>query len=326
MTPEKTVIALEIGGTKLQAALALPDGRLIALRRGNVDQEAGAEGILAWFDQEIPGLLAASGRESSSPGAIGVGFGGPVDTVAGTVLTSHQIAGWQGFALRQWFEDRFKLPTVLENDANAAGWGEYCLGAGRGCSQFIYSNIGSGIGGAFVLGGRLYNGQGLGAAEIGHTLIADWTAGTPGAVARFEDLCSGWAIERRLRSGGVSPRGTALWDACEGRAERLTCADLAAAARTGDVAACAEIDRIACGMGQALANVITLLHPERIALGGGVSLMGEVLLEPLRRYVDQFAFGPYRGSYEIVACQRGESVVLDGALLLAFAHLERQAA
>jgi glucokinase len=92
---------------------------------------------------------------------------------------------------------------------------------------------------------------------------------------------------------------------------------LGEAARNGDPRALNEIDRIAKSVGTALANAVTLFHPEKIALGGGVSLLGDVLLDPIRVYADQFAFGPFQGRFQIVPCQLAESVVIAGALLLA---------
>lgn len=308
-------IAVEIGGTKLQAAVGRTDGAVLELRRESVDPSGGAAGILAWMEKTVPALIAELSA-AAKPHAIGVGFGGPVESATGRVLTSHQVEGWRDVALKHWFESRFDLPTVVANDANAAGWAEYCLGAGRGARHFFYSNIGSGIGGALVIDGRLHDGQGLGAGEIGHTYVPDWTQGKPGAADKLEHLCSGWSIERRLRRGPVPP-SSALQRLCGGRTEAITCAMLGEAASQGDAFAVAELDRIAYSVGLALSNVITLFHPERIALGGGVSLMGEALLEPVRRHVAEHVFGPFQGAYEIVPCALGEAVVLSGALLLA---------
>lgn len=314
---EQSLIAVEIGGTKLQVCLGGPDGSIVETRRGSAAPEFGAPGILKWIEQETGALIDATG---SNPKAIGVGFGGPVESATGMVLVSHQVAGWEGFALRPWFEERFNLPTVVANDANAAGWAEYCRGAGRGTHNFCYMNIGSGIGGALVLDGRLYDGQGRGAGEIGHTYIPDWTNATPGAADKLEHLCSGWSIEKRLRARRDYAQDGPLMRLCNGDAATITCAMVAEAARQGDGDALAEIDRIAASVGIALSNVITLFHPERIALGGGVSLMGDVLLDPIREHVARRVFGPFRGRYEIVPCALAESVVLVGALLLAAAH------
>lgn len=314
------LIGVEIGGTKLQVALGDRSGHILTRERGEVEPDRGAEGILAWLEQATATIIAACPADGTCAG-IGVGFGGPVDSATGRVLVSHQIAGWDGILLKHWFEERFSLPTCVENDANAAGWAEYCLGTGKGTRSFVYCNIGSGIGGALVVDGTLYNGQGLGACEIGHTYIPDWTAETPGQADKLEHLCSGWSITRRIQSWTDLDADSVLGRACGGDALRLTCPMLAEAARAGDMRAQAEIAAVAKGVGQALTNVVTLLHPERIALGGGVALMGEVLLQPLSAYLDAHAFGPYRGTYELVPCLLEEDVVTAGALLLASERL-----
>jgi glucokinase len=308
------VLGIEIGGTKLLAARGHSDGAIVEQIRGNVDASKGASAILEWLETSVPRLIPSRNEAVS---AIGVGFGGPIETATGTVLTSHQVGGWSGFPLRNWFEEKFGLPTVVANDANVSGWAEYCLGAGRGTRNFCYMNIGSGIGGAFVIDGKLYDGQGLGAAEIGHTYIPDWTSPSPGATDKLEHLCSGWSIERRLRASAVLEPATPLSKRCGGDPQRITCAILADAARDGDDFACGVIDQIAQSVGLAIANVITLLHPERVAMGGGVALMGDILLEPVRKYCAQRVFQPYRERYAIVPCDLGESVVAAGALLLA---------
>lgn len=309
------ILGIEIGGTKLQASLGTPEGELLTTRRGTAPV-GGAEAILGWFNESIPGLLdeAPSGRPVTK---VGVGFGGPVETATGRVLTSHQVEGWSGFPLKPWFEECFGIPTFVFNDSNAAGWAEYRLGVGRGTKCFLYSNIGSGIGGALVIDGKLHDGQGLGASEVGHTYVPDWEAGTPGTVKKLESLCSGWAIERRMRSGPDPEPGTPLARLCSGRAEDIKCAMLGDAARDGDPLAVQEIERVAHSIGLAFANVITLVHPERIALGGGVSLLGDVLLDPIRRWANHYVFGPFHDRFEIVPCELAESVVLVGSVLLA---------
>ena len=310
------VVGLEIGGTKLQAALGTRDGEVLATERGTAPSAGGAQAILAWFYNAVPQLLERAESLKSQITGIGVGFGGPVETAAGRAVASFQVGGWDGIPLRDRFEERFHLPVNVINDSNAAGWAEYCKGAGQGTRHFCYMNIGSGIGGALIMDGRLHNGCGLGAAEIGHTRVPDWTASAAGAADKLENLCSGWSIERRLRGMAMKP-DTPLWSLCEGESERITCPMIAEAARRDDAACVEELACVARALGLALANVITLFHPERVALGGGVSLMGDILVDPVRRHVADLVFAPYRERYEIVPCALGESVVIVGALLLA---------
>ncbi len=314
---EGLLLGVEIGGTKLQAVLGTAAGEILAQERGRAPAEEGAQAILAWFDTAVPRLLEEASSRGRIVTGLGVGFGGPVESATGTVLVSHQVGGWDGVPLKTWFEERFELPAVVVNDSNAGGWAEYCMGAGRGTRHFCYMNIGSGIGGALILDGKLHDGQGRGAAEIGHCHVPDWTAREPGASEKLEKLCSGWSIERRFRSAANIAQGSVLHRLCEGARERITCAMVAEAARAGDRECLDELDHVAQSVGLALANLITLVHPERVALGGGVALMGEVLLEPLRRYVDARVFEQFRGRYDIVPCALGESVVVAGALLLA---------
>lgn len=310
----RRVIGVEIGGTKLQAALGNDDGHIEICRRGAAPA-GGATAIMEWFVPEIAALLEQAGLRACDVARIGIGFGGPVETATGTVLVSHQVEGWSGFQLKAWFEEHFGIETMVFNDSNSAGWAEYVLGAGRGTRHFMYSNIGSGIGGALVIDGHLHDGQGRGASEVGHTYIPDWTA-EPGVARKLEDLCSGWAIERRARAWADPALDTPLGKLCNGSASSITCAMLGEAARLGDPVAKAEIDRVGQSIGLALANAVTLFHPERIAMGGGVSLLGDVLLDPIRRWANEYAFGPFKDRFEIVQCALGESVVLAGAMLL----------
>jgi glucokinase len=311
------VLAVEIGGTKLQAALGTPQGDIIATERGAAPAELGAEAILSWFVEPVHALIERATTQGRPVSGIGVGFGGPVDSARGTALVSHQVSGWDGFPLKQWFEERFHLPVTVANDSNAAGWAEYCRGAGRGTRHFAYMNIGSGIGGALIIDGRLHDGQGFGGGELGHTYVPDWTAAEAGVPNKLENLCSGWSIEKRVRAvASLDPRSP-LARLCEGEPQRITCGMLAAAARGGDVFALKAVDHVAQSVAVAVCNLIALFHPERIALGGGVGLMGAVLLDPIRKHVAERVFGPFQNRYEIVPCALGESVVLVGALLLA---------
>lgn len=179
------ILGVEIGGTKLQVGVCDRRGRIKQLVRVAVVRQRGARGILDQLERIIPSLLAAHRVK-----AIGVGFGGPFDVPHGCVVRSFHIKGWDGFPLRRWFVQRFKRPTVIENDTNAAGLAEALVGAGRGRRAVLYSNVGTGIGGAFVVNGIVHNGR-FGATEIGHTRYF-----VRGRWRILEELSSGLSIER----------------------------------------------------------------------------------------------------------------------------------
>jgi glucokinase len=284
-------LGIEIGGTKLQAGVGSGDPKLRALARLPVDPERGGEGIR----EAIPGLveeaLSRAGVRAADLAGIGVGFGGPVDSER--VLVSHQIEGWADFPLRAWLEERFKRPVLLQNDCKAAALAEYALGAGKGCRRIFYVTIGSGIGGGLVVDGRVDTGQGLGAGEIGHTWVPDPRTGKP---EKLELVASGWSIGRRAGRAGQ---------------------EVYAAAEGGEAESLRILDETTEALAVAIGNVVALLHPERVILGGGVSLMGTLFWGPLREKVARRAFGPFAGKWELVPSALGEEVVVIGAVELA---------
>lgn len=309
------ILGVEIGGTKLQLAIADIDGGLLYTARGEVKAEDGASGILLWLEQNARQIISKAREFGGRIAGIGLGFGGPVDSATGRIIISNQIQGWKGFALKDWLQDKFKLPAVVHNDSNAACWGEYKNGFGKGARNFCYMNIGSGIGGGLVINGKLHDGQGFGAAEFGQTYVSDWTINTPGAVKKLELICSGWAIEERLRHPGYVPERSALLKLCGGDVNSITCAMLGAAADSDDFAL-KEISRVARSVAIALANVLSIVNPERIAMGGGVLNLGEAILAPIKKYLKEYEFISSSEKYEIGKCQLEETIVLVGAVLL----------
>ena len=309
------LIAIEIGGTKLQLSLGQEDGRIEKTVRGRVNAEDGAAGILRWMEEHMAKTLAEVPEGTVK--AVGVGFGGPLETATGTILKSVQIRGWDNFSLKKWFEDRFGIPAFVFNDSSAGGYGEYRLGSGRGTKQFFYTNIGTGIGGSLIVDGRLYDGQGVGAAELGHTRVPDWVGGQPGADTELELLCSGQSVEKRLRTPHYIPSDSLLMQLCGTDTSTATNQMLGEAAHAGDLFALAEIDRVARSMAIAISNVLCLMQPEVIAVGGGFSLIGDPLIDRIRSHVKERDFICSEGRYRIVPCELGEAIVLQGALLLA---------
>jgi len=311
------IIGVEIGGTNLRLAYGTPEGEILAVHRGGVASEFGAHGILEWIKENLPLVLSQAFEAGYQPRGIGCGFGGPINTSQGRVLRSIHILGWDDYPLKEWFQAQYQLPTVIANDTNAAAWGEYRRGIGQGTRYFFYTNIGTGIGGGIIIDGSLYDGQGFGAGEFGQTFIPDWTASRLGAEERLENLCSGLSIEKRLRTQGYVPDTSSLMKLCDGDLMRIDCRLLHQAATQGDHFARREIEQVGWTIGIALSNVLSLVSPERIAIGGGVSNMGELLLGAIRRSTKEHEFVNSVGRYEIFPCALKGSIVLVGAILLA---------
>jgi glucokinase len=292
-------LGVEIGGTKLQVGLGTGDGKLVGeCIRLDVNPADGAEGVRNLVIGGVQKSLAAANETIEG---IGVGFGGPFDSRSGRTIKSHQVEGWDDFPLVKWFEEQFGIPTVIGNDSDLAGWAEATLGAAKGAETVVYSNIGSGIGGAIVRKGELYDGQGFGASEIGHLRMAPAADGQ--SWRTLEDLASGWALDRIARR--------VLGD------DGASAPDLVQAAKIGDDRALVAWRQAVEFWGVAFANVATLLCPNVIVVGGGVALQGDFLMNGLREVFHRNVFGPFRDAVELKLAELGETMVVQGALLLA---------
>lgn len=306
-------LGIEIGGTKLQFAVG-ESGRLAEVVRKDVVAERGAAGILAQIEQTAPQLL-----RKFDCGAIGIGFGGPIDAANGIVTTSHQIDGWDSFPLAQWCRDTFGTPCRVANDCDAAAYAEATWGAGRGRGTVFFVTVGTGVGGGLVIDGRLHGSGRPAVAEIGH-LRPGLSATDPHETV--ESWASGRGIEVRTRArideNSDDPDDLELLMPVDGDAEALTAQAIAEAAALGNPAAIRAMDDATRSLGWGIAQVITIAAPDIIVIGGGVSLAGEELFfGPVRRAVEDYVFPPLRGSFEVVPAALGEQVVLYGAVALA---------
>ena len=307
-------LGIEIGGTKLQLGIGeAQTDQLDELIRTEVDTNAGAADIVRKIEQLGRTLLA-----KHDVARIGVGFGGPVDSRTGRVTKSHQIAGWDDVPLVERWQKHFDRPTVIDNDCNLAALAEAKLGAGRATQRVFYVTVGTGIGGGFVVNGRLHGNDRPAIAEIGH-LRPGPDAHNPQATV--ESIASGWGIaasvRRLLRQDCNSKAAQELRSVCEGDLNSLTTEQIAQRAGQGNAIATSALEMGARTLGWAIAQMVTLLAPHIVVVGGGVSLIGEDFFAALRHETARYVFPPLADAYSIVPAELGEEVVVHGALLLA---------
>lgn len=300
----QTFLGLEIGGTKLQLVTGDAQARITARRRLDVSVREGGAGIRRQIAAVLPELLA-----STKPAAVGVGFGGPVDWQTGKICCSHQVAGWSEFPLGDWLRELTGLPVAVDNDANTAAFGEALAGAGAGCDPAFYMNMGSGVGGGLVVGGRIYHGAQPGEAEIGHVRL-DRRGGT------VESRCSGWAVDARIRRlrgtepGSLLVRLTAGMSGGEAKF-------LPVALAQNDPTARRILDEVAEDLAFAISHVVHLFHPAVVVLGGGLSLVGEPLRAAVALALGGFVMEAFAPGPQVRLAGLAEDAVPVGALLLA---------
>jgi glucokinase len=283
-------LGIEIGGTKLQLGVGRGDGTLIALERAEIERSQGAKAIRDRIESIARMLI-----ERHDITRTGIGFGGPIDAERGRTVTSHQVGGWDDFPLVEWIAEKLSLPAVLGNDADVAALAEARYGAGRGANPVFYVTAGTGVGGGLIVDGRIYRGSGAGASEIGHL--------RPG----LDAIDAHQTVEALAAGPAIAKAG--------GDANAKTVAERAA---TGDAKAIAAFKRSADTLGWAIAQTLTLVAPEVVVVGGGVTLAGEMLFyTPLREAVERYVFPPLRGTYRILPPMLGEEMVVHGAIALA---------
>lgn len=312
-------LGIEIGGTKLQLGVGHGDGSdFVAFERRDVQIERGGAGIREQIRTVGRELVSKYGVKR-----VGYGFGGPILGTQGIVQTSHQVAGWDRFPLVEWTQQELGVPTTLGNDCDVACLAEACFGAGRDARSLFYVTVGTGIGGGFVIDRRIHGTDRPAAAEIGHLrpgldaiqskqTVESRSAG-PGIAAATQRN-----VRDRLGRGESSGAIQDLLERCQGKIETLTTKSVGEAAISGNPIARDEYVEATRVLGWAIAQVITLVAPEAIIVGGGVSLVGEeIFFVPLRQAVQQYVFPPLANSFQLLPAGLGESVVVHGALALA---------
>jgi glucokinase len=306
-------IGIEIGGTKTQVGIGSSTEGLLpgGIVRRPVQRENGADGILGDLVSMVAELLLSKDLTLGNVSKIGIGFGGPLDSARGVVLQSYQIDGWTDFPLKEWAENLWDKPVVVENDASTAGLAEYTLGNGQGCSRLFYITIGSGVGGGWILNGRIDPGQGLGAAEIGHMWVPDPQSGRP---MELEQVCSGWGIGQRARAAASQTHS--LMEELAGSINQIDAKIVYSAAEKGDEIAIRILNETCQILGILMGNIVALLHPQRIVVGGGVSLMGRIFWDDFQNEFRSRVMPAFASRVELVPAKLGENVVVIGALCL----------
>jgi len=308
------VLALDIGGTKLAAAVVSPAGQVLAEGVVPTDPSCCPPEIIELLFAMSEQALEAGGIRWRDLVAVGVSFGGPVDFPAGRTVTCHHLPGWEGLPLRDLIAERTGLPTMVDNDANAAALGEVTFGAARGCQHVLYLTVSTGIGAGLVLNGQIHRGANSMAGELGHTLVApDGPRCTCGRIGCLEAMASGPAIARAAGEALAAGAPSALQAIPPSQLTARHVSELANA----DALAARIMQEAGEYLGQAIAGAVNLLNPQMVVIGGGVSQAGEVLLRPVRAAVRRHTVPQSLRDLRIVIGQLGQRAGLLGAVALA---------
>ena len=308
-------VGVDVGGTKVLGGVVDASGRVLASSRRDTPREGGI--ALTKTIAEV----ALELMQDHSITAVGVSAAGFVSSDRKTMLATPNIADWNGVQLEVELTKLIGLPVVIENDANAAAWGEAKFGAGRNQAHMMMLTIGTGVGGGIVVNNELYRGAFGIAAEFGHLrVVPEGHLCGCGARGCFEQYASGSALRRHAREAiSASPDlARNLLARGDGTIDGLTGQAITDAAREGDAVALAAFQTTAQYLGAGIASLAVLLDPSCVVIGGGVIDAGEILLAPTREAMKRYM--PFAGKHpypEIVAAELGNEAGLVGVADLA---------
>ncbi|MBV7272531.1 ROK family protein [Clostridiaceae bacterium UIB06] len=306
------VIGVDLGGTKISTALAELNGNILSENTIPTNAKYGEEAVLSRIIYAIERILEVTGKKVDEIKAIGIGSPGPLDSKKGVIIETPNIP-FKNFQLVRPIEDRFEIPTYLENDANAAAIGEFMFGAGKNTRNMVYITVSTGIGAGAIVEGRIYRGNTCNALELGHsTILPDGPRCNCGNYGCLEVLSSGTAIARvaneHLKAGA---------DSSLKNYEVVTSYEVFQEAKKGDKLSLDVLNKCLQYLGIGIANIITIMDPEVVVLGGGVSLAGDIVFDRVNKVVGERCFKVLRENCRVVPAALGKQSGVVGSVALA---------
>lgn len=314
-TNMRRIFVADLGGTHLRSAVVDESGKILFHAKQHTPNAKSAQDI-------VDALVVAAqdcDRQSAAAGfsinAISVVAPGTVNVAAGSIVKAPNLPFLSGFNLAAALTRALNLPAILENDANAAAVGEMWLGAARGSSAIVCVTLGTGVGGGIILEGKLWHGAHHSAAEIGHMCVDPFggVACTCGSRGCLEVYASATAIVRMTREARPRHPGTILQAGSNLTSERIYQAGV-----EGDELALEVFRRMGTYLGIGLANVINILNPEMIVIGGGVVNAWELFAKDMQHQIAERAFPLLADLVRIVPAECADDAGLLGAAKLAF--------
>ena len=321
---EPLALGIDLGGTKILTAVVNSQGKMLSRDHSITPATKGHEAVIKSILESAGHALGQAGITTSALSAIGVGAPGLSNPETGILFTSPHLPKLKDVPLRDIIEKELGKKAFLINDANAAALGELYFGAGRGTRHFIYVTISTGIGGGIVIDGKIYTGALGTAGEVGHMTINDkgplCNCGNRGC---WETLASGtalaWETKERIKDGGK----TSILDYVGGDVEKVTAEVIHQAAQEGDALARELISQTGYYIGVGLANLINIFNPELIVIGGGLSNIGDMLLEPAFKEAKARAFKQPYGAVHFAQAELGRNSGVLGAAAFALEEIKK---
>ena len=307
-------LGIDLGGTDTKFGLVDSEGRMVRSAKNPTNADQGPDQVMENIALHARDLMASMGQPIK---AVGMGCPGPLSSKLGVVFETPNLPGWNNYPVQRVLQEKLQLPVTLSNDANAAAYGEWWVGAGRDVKTMILFTLGTGVGGGLVLDGELYTGPDDTAGELGHIIINfDGPLCGCGNKGCIEAYASATAIRRDVKQALASGVKTAI-EIPDGAEDDFGTRIVYDAAMKGDPFAVELFDRVGYYLGIAAATVINTFNPEMIAYGGALSNAGELIFKTLKKTAMTNSFERPAQHCQIVHATLGNDAGIIGAAGLA---------
>lgn len=316
---KKYSVGVDLGGTNIVSAIVNYQGKMVNRLKVPTLAERGKEATIKRIIEAIHKNISQSAIAPGDVIGIGIGAPGPLDIKRGVINFAPNLPGWRDVPLKKKLENEFNMKVILENDANAAAWGERCFGAGQGVDNLVCFTLGTGIGGGIIIDGKIYHGNNYGAAELGHmTVNKDGPRCNCGNYGCLEAYSSATGIKNRIKSRikeGIKS-DFLNFDSDDELLDSIRLKSIFETARKGDKLTKDIVEEAISYLGIAIANITNILNPEMVVLVGGITNEGDKLLIPLKEEVKKRAFYSNYKSLKIVIGELGGNAGVLGAAAL----------
>ncbi|MBQ9336472.1 MAG: ROK family protein [Lentisphaeria bacterium] len=295
------VLGFDIGGTKIGVGLVSANGKILGSRRIE-NKDTHPEDILPQLAAAAQELVRENGLKMSDIPGFGISAPGPADVANGILTAPTNNKFWRNVPILQYLKDQLGIPGCFENDANCGALAEGFFGAGRGVNDFIYLTLSTGIGAGIVTGGTLVRGAGLYGGEVGHTVLdirSDRKCGC-GMYGCYEAYCSGRNVALYVQSKVKDQPDHPIVKLAGGKVEDIDMIVIEKAYRAGDALAAEVWDEMALRNAQAMGTLINTFNPRRLILGTLAWAIGDIYVDPIRKYLPRFCWQEMLKDCELV--------------------------
>ena len=310
-------VGIDLGGTNIAVGIVDQNKKIIGSAKIKTNAPRPAEEIADDMAKAVGLALIETGLKLDDIECVGVGTPGSVISETGVVVYANNL-GFLNVPLGEMLEKRLGKKVKVENDANAAAYGEYIAGAGKGAKNFVAITLGTGVGGGVIIDGKIYSGSNFAGGELGHTVIQmNGQTCTCGRNGCFEAYASATALIRQTKQAMLRFPDSDMWKICENDINNASGRTAFDAMRRGDSAGTKVVGEYTRFVAVGIANIINIFQPDVLCVGGGISNEGETLMKPIRDFVkgENYARNMKKGTIIKTASLGNDAGIIGAAFL-----------